>query len=327
MRSARAAYWRVIALDWFTDDNAWGVNKATEHSASTLTAPDDLPPSIALHQQFDIERDRPALAPGRVPAGRDQPDGRARRARLAHAARRLDAADRQGRLRRAVAGPDAVRNDAEGRAARPRPMPQDLELPSDFPQSVRNLAEQITAGTATALRPRGRAPSTSSASPATSPTRSTPTSTTRPTPSCSSSTSDAGLLRAIRRDVRGHGACGAACRLACRRRVPAGHTGRRRPLPRHEPQRARVAGGVDRRRGLDPVRADAGVPRADARPRDRRTAAAAAQPPGRDDDRPPARRRQSRCTFPTVSPTLPGRRGATCCRRPEGAPSQRARPR
>src|SRR4029077_18800773 len=63
VRSNRAAYWRVIALDWFTDDNAWGVNKATEHNASALTAPSDLPHSQQLHQQFHIEQIDPHWLP------------------------------------------------------------------------------------------------------------------------------------------------------------------------------------------------------------------------------------------------------------------------
>src|SRR5262249_50758217 len=63
VRAERAAYWRVIALDWFTSDNAWGVNKATEHAASKLDEPGDRPPSTALHQQFDIEEIDPPWLP------------------------------------------------------------------------------------------------------------------------------------------------------------------------------------------------------------------------------------------------------------------------
>jgi transglutaminase-like putative cysteine protease len=54
VKAPRAAYWRVIALDWFTDDNAWGINKATEQTASRLSTPSDLPQSTEMQQQFRI---------------------------------------------------------------------------------------------------------------------------------------------------------------------------------------------------------------------------------------------------------------------------------
>ena len=43
VQAPRPAYWRVIALDWFTNDNAWGINQAAEENIAKLRAPDDLP--------------------------------------------------------------------------------------------------------------------------------------------------------------------------------------------------------------------------------------------------------------------------------------------
>ena len=108
VKSPRPAYWRVIALDWFTDDNAWGVNKATERSASTLTPPVDLPPFKAATPAVHDRADRSALAARRVPAREHQPARGARRARFADAPGRLDPAGRQPHLRRAVRHPRPV---------------------------------------------------------------------------------------------------------------------------------------------------------------------------------------------------------------------------
>src|SRR5207247_11441015 len=63
VEAPRPAYWRVIALDWFSNGNAWGINKAAEVSASKLDDPGDLPPSSAVHQRFDIEQLDPHWLP------------------------------------------------------------------------------------------------------------------------------------------------------------------------------------------------------------------------------------------------------------------------
>ena len=146
----------------------------------------------------------------------------------------------------------------------PNGMLQDLELPSAFPQSVRTLAEQVTQGRRTRTNARS--------APAVLPRRHVQVHARDqprrlPRRDHAVPAEDEGrLLRAVRRVVRGDGASvGVPARVAVG--YQPGTLGRRRPLPRDEPQRARVARGVDRRRGLDPVRADTGVRRADARAR------------------------------------------------------------
>ena len=63
--ATHATYWRVIALDWFTNDNAWGINKATEISASKLSGLTDHadPPVENLHERFHIEQLDPHWLP------------------------------------------------------------------------------------------------------------------------------------------------------------------------------------------------------------------------------------------------------------------------
>jgi hypothetical protein len=146
VRADRAAYWRVIALDWFTDDNAWGVNKATEHNASTLTEPDELPPSSALHQQFDIKE----IDPHWLPAAYRPVQINLNDARVVPDSLTLlvDSAQPIGQVVYDVQSAIPTPSEAMLRAAPldPKAMPDDIQLPRNFPQSVRTLAQQITAG-------------------------------------------------------------------------------------------------------------------------------------------------------------------------------------
>ena len=146
VKSDRPAYWRVIALDWFTAANAWGVNKATEHSASTLTAPSDLPPSSALHQQFHIEQ----IDPHWLPAAYRPVQINLTAARVVPESLTLlvDSTQPVGKVVYDVQSQIPTPSPSFLRAASsdPNGMLQDLELPNAFPQSVRTLAEQITAG-------------------------------------------------------------------------------------------------------------------------------------------------------------------------------------
>jgi transglutaminase-like putative cysteine protease len=154
VRSARAAYWRVIALDWFTDDNAWGVNKATEHSASTLSAPDDLPPSKKLQQQFDIKEIDPHWLPAayrpveiNLTAARVVPDS---------LTLLVDSPQPIGKVVYDVQSQIPTPSQAVLSRAPldPEGMPDDIALPAKFPQEVVELAQTITRG---ATGPYGRA--------------------------------------------------------------------------------------------------------------------------------------------------------------------------
>jgi transglutaminase-like putative cysteine protease len=146
VRADRAAYWRVIALDWFTNDNAWGVNKATEHSASTLTRPDDLPPSVALHQQFTINE----IDPHWLPAAYRPVEINLNAARVVPDSLTLlvDSTQPIGNVVYDVQSEIPIPSqEVLARApSDPEEMREDLELPSDFPASVTNLAEKITNG-------------------------------------------------------------------------------------------------------------------------------------------------------------------------------------
>jgi hypothetical protein len=146
VKSDRPAYWRVIALDWFTAANAWGVNKATEHSASTLTAPSDLPPSSALRQQFHIEQ----IDPHWLPAAYRPVQINLTSARVVPESLTLlvDSTQPVGKVVYDVQSQIPTPSPSFLRAASsdPNGMLQDLELPNAFPRSVRTLAEQITAG-------------------------------------------------------------------------------------------------------------------------------------------------------------------------------------
>jgi len=135
----------VIALDWFTDDNAWGVNKATEHNASTLSAPDNLPPSTALHQQFDIKQ----IDPHWLPAAYRPVEINLNAARVVPDSLTLlvDSSQPIGTVvydvQSAIPTPPVAL--LESAPLDPNAMPNDIELPPDFPQTVRSLAQQITA--------------------------------------------------------------------------------------------------------------------------------------------------------------------------------------
>ena len=169
-------------------------------------------PAAVRHQG-----DRSALAPGCVPAGARSTStprascptrSRCSSTRRSRSARSSTTCSRRSRRLR--------RRCCAARRSIPGAMPDDIELPRKFPQSVVDLAKQITAGATGPYDQRDRSSRTSSASRATSRTRSTPTSTTRPTPSCSSFQGTARLLRAVRGVVRGHGARRSAYRPASR---------------------------------------------------------------------------------------------------------------
>lgn len=146
VRSPMPAYWRVIALDWFTNDNAWGVNKATEHSASTLTTPDDLPPSTPLHQQFNIAE----IDPHWLPAAYRPVDINLSAARVVPDSLTLlvDSTEPIGKVLYDVQSevPTPPQALLQGAPLNPDAMPENVELPSAFPQSVRTMAQQVTAG-------------------------------------------------------------------------------------------------------------------------------------------------------------------------------------
>jgi hypothetical protein len=155
VKAPRAAYWRVIALDWFTDANAWGVNKATEQAATKLSVPADLPASTPVHQQFRIE----VLDPHWLPAAYQPVGINLTAARVVPDSLTL-LVDSKAELHNLVYDVDseipAPTNATLTHApfTDPRAMPQDLELPSDFPPAVRTLAKHITANINT---PFGRA--------------------------------------------------------------------------------------------------------------------------------------------------------------------------
>ena len=139
--SPRAAYWRVIALDWFTDENAWGVNKATELAASKLKPPLNLPPSTPVHQQFHIE----TLDPHWLPAAYQPVAINLTAARVVPDSLTL-LVDSKSHLDDLVYDVDSEIPDAFARHAPAAPqsdrrkMATDLELPADFPEAVRSFA-------------------------------------------------------------------------------------------------------------------------------------------------------------------------------------------
>jgi len=147
VQAPRAAYWRVIALDWFSNGNAWGINRAAEVSASKLQDPGDLPPSDAVHQRFDIEQ----LDPHWLPAAYRPVGINLTAARVVPESLTLliDSKQELG---------DLV-YDVDSQVPKPSPdqlqrapfsnrhkWARDLQLPSDFPETVRKLARSITAG-------------------------------------------------------------------------------------------------------------------------------------------------------------------------------------
>jgi transglutaminase-like putative cysteine protease len=141
----RPAYWRVIALDWFTDDSAWGVNKATEKSASKLTRPSILPKSAPMHQQFHIE----TLDPHWLPAAYQPVGVNLTAARVVPESLTL-LVDSRSHLRDLVYDVDSeVPTPSPASLNRvsdltPRALRKNLELPLDFPPQVRALARDIT---------------------------------------------------------------------------------------------------------------------------------------------------------------------------------------
>ncbi len=158
VKASRAAYWRVIALDWFTDDNAWGVNKATEHNASALTVPTDLPKSRQLHQQFKIEQ----IDPHWLPAAYRPVEINLNAARVVPDSLTLlvDSTQPIGKIvydvQSAIPTPSVA--SLEAAPLDPDSMRSDLELPRDFPDSVRRLAKNLTAGKTGPVREVTRAP-------------------------------------------------------------------------------------------------------------------------------------------------------------------------
>ena len=143
--ASRPAYWRVIALDWFTDDNAWGVNKATEQPATKLAAPAHLPPSTELHQRFNIEN----LDPHWLPAAYQPVAINLKAARVVPDSLTLlvDSKATQHGLLYDVTSQVPTPTTAQlahAPGANPRLMSQDLELPADFPEPVRALALSLT---------------------------------------------------------------------------------------------------------------------------------------------------------------------------------------
>ena len=309
------------------------VGRQQGHRASRVEAhgPADLPPSTALHQQFHIEQLDPHWLPAayqpvaiNLTAARVVPDSltllvdskaQLQRPRLRRRLRR----SRRRRRRPAGAAPFSD----------PRAMARDLELPTDFSAAgahARAADHRRTPTRRTSAPPRSR----SSSAAARSSTRSTPTSATPPTRSRSSSSRrSAGFCEQFAASFAAMArAVGVPARVAVG--YQPGHARRRRPLPRDEPQRARLARGVDRGRGLDPVRADPGLRGADARARHRRAREAAAAPRHRsttpdDGEHPDRRRSRSRPSRRSSPATRAGADPAAEPRRSHHARAQRAR--
>jgi transglutaminase-like putative cysteine protease len=155
VKAPRAAYWRVIALDWFTNDNAWGVNRATEQAASKLTIPPNLPRSSPLHEQFHIKD----LDPHWLPAAYQPVQINLTAARVVPDSLTL-LVDSKSELHDLVYDVDSriptpsQVDLLQAPFSNPRLLARDLELPSDFPEPVRTLARQITGNADT---PYGRA--------------------------------------------------------------------------------------------------------------------------------------------------------------------------
>jgi transglutaminase-like putative cysteine protease len=150
VRAPRPAYWRVIALDWFTNDNAWGINKATEENVEKLGTPEDLPRSQAVHQQFHIT----SLDPHWLPAAYRPVAINLTAARFVPDSLTL-LVDSSDQLNDLVYDVDSqIPTPARAQLVNApfsdrRAFARDLELPSDFPDAVRNLARSITAGART----------------------------------------------------------------------------------------------------------------------------------------------------------------------------------
>jgi transglutaminase-like putative cysteine protease len=144
--SPRPAYWRVIALDWFTNQNAWGVNQATEQAASKLTPPADLPRSTPMHQQFHIEQ----LDPHWLPAAYQPVGINLTAARVVPDSLTLlvDSTSHLSDLVYDVDSEVPTPTPASLKRASdfiPRSLRPDLDLPANFPATVRALARSVTA--------------------------------------------------------------------------------------------------------------------------------------------------------------------------------------
>jgi transglutaminase-like putative cysteine protease len=142
----RPAYWRVIALDWFTNGQAWGIKEETQESIAELDAPLDLPRSEALHQRFQIAN----LDPHWLPAAYRPVGINLTAARFVPESMTLFVESR-GELTDLIYDIDSrVPTPAPAELARapevdPTEFERQLELPSDFSQPVRELAASITA--------------------------------------------------------------------------------------------------------------------------------------------------------------------------------------
>jgi hypothetical protein len=146
VQTQRAAYWRVIALDWFSNGNAWGINKAAEVNASQLGDPGDLPRSQSVHQRFHIEQLDPHWLPAayrpvgiNLTAARVVPDS---------LTLLIDSKQEIGDLLYDVDSqvPTPTTEQLERAPfSNPHKWARDLQLPSDFPDTVRELARSITA--------------------------------------------------------------------------------------------------------------------------------------------------------------------------------------
>jgi hypothetical protein len=191
-----------------------------------LTRPDDLPTSIALHQQFSIKE----IDPHWLPAAYRPVEINLNAARVVPDSLTLlvDSSQPIGNVVYDVDSYIPVPSQEDLASAPPDPegMREDLELPSDFPQSVINLAQQVTEGQD---GPYGKALALTQffRRPATSPTRPKPTSTTRPTRSCSSSMSAKVSASNSRPRSRPWPDRSAYRRRRCGR-LPTGHVGNRR---------------------------------------------------------------------------------------------------
>jgi transglutaminase-like putative cysteine protease len=142
----RPAYWRVIALDWFTNDQAWGVKEETQESISELESPVDLPRSEPLHQRFQIAN----LDPHWLPAAYRPVGINLTAARFVPESLTLFVESR-GELTDLVYDVDSELPVPPTAALErtpdvdPRQFARQLELPSDFSRPVRELARTITA--------------------------------------------------------------------------------------------------------------------------------------------------------------------------------------
>ena len=144
VKATRAAYWRVIALDWFTDDNAWGINKATELNATKLTTPRGLPVSTELIQRFRIG----VVDPHWLPAAYRPVDINLTAARYVPDSltllvdSKVQLSDLVYDVTSQIPTP-SVDSLREAPFSDPVKMARDLDVPADFSAPVRALAQRI----------------------------------------------------------------------------------------------------------------------------------------------------------------------------------------